>query len=79
MRKKKKPQRKPKKGDPITPRELGVLLLICKELPPAAISKKLDISEKTFFNHRDHLKSKIGAKTNIGLYKYAISFRKLKL
>ena len=53
-------------------REMEVLLLICQELSPSEISERLEISEKTFFNHRYNLIMKTGAKTNIGLYKFAV-------
>jgi DNA-binding NarL/FixJ family response regulator len=53
-------------------REMEVLLLICQELSPTEISERLDIAEKTFFNHRYSLVMKTGARTNIGLYKFAV-------
>lgn len=56
----------------ITPREHEILKLICEELSPGEISEELKISEKTFFNHRANILQKIGAKTNVGLVKYAI-------
>jgi DNA-binding CsgD family transcriptional regulator len=59
-------------GSILTSRELEVLLLICNELSPNEISKKLKISEKTFFNHRANILSKIQARTNIGLLCFAV-------
>lgn len=56
----------------LTSRELQVLLLICHELSPAEISKRLQISEKTFFNHRANILAKTQARTNIGLLCYAV-------
>jgi len=56
----------------LSPQQTKILKLICKELSPGQISARLGISEKTFFNHRDNLKVKTKAKTNIGLYKYAL-------
>lgn len=56
----------------LTSRELQVLLLICNEFSPAKISKKLKISEKTFFNHRANILAKTQARTNIGLLCYAV-------
>jgi DNA-binding NarL/FixJ family response regulator len=53
-------------------REMEVLLLICQELSPTEISERLDISEKTFFNHRYSIVTKTGSRTNIGLYKFAV-------
>ncbi len=56
----------------ITDQETKVLTLICKELAPIQISSRLKISVKTFFNHRANIVSKIRAKGNIGLFKYAL-------
>ncbi len=53
-------------------RELEILLLICQEYSPGEISTRLNISEKTFNNHRSSIIAKTGAKNNIGLYKYAV-------
>jgi two-component system, NarL family, response regulator DegU len=55
----------------LSPRELEILLLICQELTPPEISGRLQISEKTFFNHRTNILSKTGVRTNVGLVKYA--------
>jgi len=56
----------------LTTREIEILLLICQEYAPGEISKRLSISEKTFFNHRTSIVTKTGARNNIGLYKFAI-------
>jgi DNA-binding CsgD family transcriptional regulator len=53
-------------------REIEVLMLICKELSPGEISERLNISEKTFFNHRSNILDKTGARTNIGIYKFGL-------
>jgi two-component system, NarL family, response regulator DegU len=53
-------------------RELEILMLICQEYTPGEISTRLNISEKTFNNHRASIIAKTGAKNNIGLYKYAV-------
>lgn len=55
----------------LSPRELEILLLICQELTPSEISRRLQISEKTFFNHRTNILSKVGVRGNVGLVKYA--------
>jgi DNA-binding NarL/FixJ family response regulator len=57
----------------LSDREVEILLLICQELTPADISARLQISEKTFFNHRANILIKTGAKNNVGLLKFAIS------
>lgn len=55
----------------LSPRELEILLLICNELTPSEISMRLQISEKTFFNHRASILGKTGIRGNVGLVKYA--------
>lgn len=55
----------------LSSRELEILLLICAELTPSEISGRLQISEKTFFNHRANILAKIGVRGNVGLVKYA--------
>lgn len=55
----------------LSPRELEILLLICKELTPSEISTRLQISEKTFFNHRKHILEKTGVRGNVGIVKFA--------
>lgn len=55
----------------LSARELEILLLICQKLTPLEISKRLQISEKTFFNHRANVLSKVNARGNVGLVKYA--------
>lgn len=59
----------------LSQRELEVLLLICQELTPGEISKKLNISEKTYFNHRANLLRKVRARNNVGLVLFAKSNR----
>lgn len=56
----------------LTNREIEVLILICQELSPGVISERLGISDKTFFNHRSSILRKTRAKTNIGIYKFAL-------
>jgi DNA-binding CsgD family transcriptional regulator len=56
----------------LSDRQTRVLTLICKELSPGEISGLLKISCKTFFNHRANIILKTGARTNIGLFKYAL-------
>ena len=56
----------------LTNREIEILLLICQELTPGEISERLQISEKTFFNHRANILKKTMARSNVGLIRYAI-------
>lgn len=64
-----------KKSNPnagrLSSREVEILLLICQELSPTEISKRLHISEKTFFNHRAHILNKIDGRGNVSIVKYA--------
>jgi DNA-binding NarL/FixJ family response regulator len=55
----------------LSSREIEILLLICQELSPGEISRRLNISEKTFFNHRTHILKKTQARSNVGLVKFA--------
>ncbi len=55
----------------LSPREVEILLLICQELSPTEISERLSISEKTFFNHRAHILTKIEGRGNVSIVKYA--------
>lgn len=55
----------------LSTRELEILLLICQELTPLEISNRLQISEKTFFNHRAKILVKTNARGNVGLVKFA--------
>ncbi len=55
----------------LTSRELEILKLICDELTTADISKKLFISPRTVDTHRKNIIEKSGAKTIVGLIKYA--------
>lgn len=56
----------------LTPREVEILLLICKEHSPVEISERLQISEKTYFNHRSNIMEKTGARNSVGLVRFAV-------
>lgn len=56
----------------LTTREVEILLLICQELTPGEISDRLQISEKTFFNHRANILTKAHARSNVGLLRFAL-------
>ena len=55
----------------LSSREMEILLLICQEFTPTEISDRLQISEKTFFNHRSHILEKIDGRSNVSIVKYA--------
>lgn len=56
----------------LTNREIEIMLLICQELTPGEISDRLQISEKTFFNHRANILEKTKVRGNVGLIRYAV-------
>jgi DNA-binding NarL/FixJ family response regulator len=56
----------------LTNREIEILLLICQDMTPGEISERLQISEKTFFNHRANALVKTNSRSNVGLIRYAI-------
>lgn len=60
-----------KVGVPLTDREMEVLLLLCQDCSADDISRRLNISKKTFFNHRASIIHKTGAKGVAGLIKYS--------
>lgn len=57
----------------LTPREEEILRLICQEYTAKEISDLLNISEKTFFNHRANILVKADCKGNVGLFRFALS------
>jgi len=57
----------------LTPREEEILRLICQEYTAKEISERLNISEKTYFNHRANILLKTDCKGNVGLFRFAIS------
>lgn len=59
--------------DGLTPRELEVLALICRELSNAEIAEKLFVSVRTVDTHRRNLLDKLNAKNTAGLVKHAIA------
>lgn len=56
----------------LTPRELEVLNLIAKELSNRQIADHLFISERTVESHRKNIFRKTGAKSIVGLIRFAI-------
>jgi two-component system nitrate/nitrite response regulator NarL len=55
----------------LTTRELEILKLICEECTTVGIAEKLFISPRTVDTHRKNILEKSGAKTIVGLIKYA--------
>ncbi len=63
----------------LSSREKEVLQLICKELTNNEIAGKLNISKITVDTHRARMMQKAGVKNVIGLYKWALENRLIKL
>lgn len=57
---------------PLSPRELEILKLIIAEFNSREIADKLFISKQTVDTHRAHIMEKTGARTLVGLIKFAI-------
>jgi len=72
---KKKNVSRPKMDDEVklTPREVEILELICKEYTTSEIAGKLFISTRTVETHRKNLLEKLGVKNTVGLVVKAIS------
>lgn len=56
----------------LTPREITVVDLICKEFTNKEISNKLFVSPRTIDGHRERIMQKIGAKNVVGIIMYAM-------
>jgi two-component system, NarL family, response regulator DegU len=67
------------KGTKLSTRQIEILLLICEEYSPGEISARLNISEKTFFNHRAHIMKRTGVRNTVGLVKFAFEHGILEL
>ncbi len=67
------------KGDRLTRREKEILRSIYEEFSPGKISERLEISEKTFFNHSASILKKTRTRTNIGLLRHAIRMGYIRL
>ena len=63
----------------LTPREIEVVKLIWQELTAKEIATKLRISPRTVEAHRWNICQKIGAKTSVGIVKYALRAGVVKL
>jgi len=68
----KKEKRIQEKLKPLSERELQVLQLIIQEFTSKEIAGQLSISKQTVDTHRISIMQKTGAKTLVGLIKYAV-------
>ncbi|WP_084373966.1 response regulator transcription factor [Reichenbachiella faecimaris] len=63
----------------LTKRENQVLKLILAEMSNAAIAEQLEISEKTVESHRKSIYLKTGTKTIVGLVKFVIQSKIIRI
>lgn len=63
----------------LSKREMEILELVCEELSTMEIAEQLYISPRTVETHRKNIMTKTGAKTIVGLIKFAIANQLVKL
>lgn len=63
----------------LSKREIQVLKMICQEYETKVIAKKLSLSESGVEYHRKTLYKKIKAKSIIGLFKFALKNKIVKI
>lgn len=63
----------------LTPHQVQMVFLICKEKKVGEIARKFNITEKTFFNTRIKIFRKLAVKSTVGLVKYVYKYKYLKL
>ena len=63
----------------LSPRELQILKLIVNDIPNKNIATELGLSRRTVEAHRLHLMKKLGIKSIIGLFKYAVKNKMVKV
>lgn len=62
----------------LTKHQRDIVFMICREKTVGEISRKLDISQSTFFNTRLTIFKKLGVKSTVGLVKYVYKHKYLK-
>lgn len=63
----------------LTPREIEVLQLICKQFNSVEIAEKLFLSNRTVEGHRNNLLIKTGSRNTAGLVLYALQHKMIDL
>ena len=63
----------------LTAHQVKIAFMICNDKTVKEIAKKLNISDKTFFNTRLIIFRKLGVKSTVGLVKYIYKNKYLKL
>lgn len=65
--------------NPLSPRELEVLQLICKQFSSIEIAEKLFLSNRTVEGHRNNLLAKTGSRNTAGLVLYALKHKLVEI
>ena len=68
-----------KTNEPLTSREVEIIVLICKEKTNFEIGEDLSISPRTVQNHRLRITKKTGARNVVGILVYALRHGLFKL
>lgn len=63
---------KSKKKVELTPREIDVIRLVCKQYTNKEIASELNLSIRTIESYREHIQEKIGVRNSVGIAVYAI-------
>ena len=63
----------------LSPRELEVLQLICKQFSSVEIAEKLFLSNRTVEGHRNNLLAKTGSRNTAGLVLYALKHKLVEI
>lgn len=67
------------KLDLITPVEIKVIKMVCKELTTPEIALKLKLSPRTVESHRYRIMTRLKIKSNIGIVLFAIKNNLFKI
>ena len=65
--------------DKLTPIEIKVIKLVCKEMTAREIADKLGLSPKTIQCHLYRVMKRLGIRTNIGLVIMAVKYGLFKI
>jgi DNA-binding NarL/FixJ family response regulator len=66
-------------NDPLSSRELEIIILVCQEKTNLEIGEALSISHRTVQNHRLRITKKTGARNAVGVLAYALRHGLFKL
>lgn len=63
----------------LTPREVQVIKLVCREMTNEEIAEELELSPRTVETHRARIMNRLDIKSTIGLVYFAIKSRLIKV